>query len=244
MLDRTSYVTRVDSCPHWKNYANVTLAMCMGNENWDGEKFLTVLEWAARHFQVIRIALSDSLGRHNYMMAGMDEVTAEACARREGSAWLDEHEEFLEKCDKSVFVTRWDRWKNDTSFNEVFDKIEFLSRNNDVLSEAIKRDIRTYELRYLRRGQLTGKNFEEYCRAYLLEELAGTTLRARAMPCSCRVYPAPEPESSKLIRSGLIKDAPLGLEEEYYVAINLRRRKGFDTPCEGIEATLLNNAAA
>jgi len=56
------------------------------------------------------------------------------------------------------------------------------------------------------------------------EELAAITLQGRAQS-SARIYPGPELASFRAVRAGRVVDAPAGLERDYYVHINLERRK-------------------
>jgi len=219
------YIVRVNACPLWKEHKAVTLGMCMGNPNWEGAKFVATLEWGARHFDFIRIALSDTLGRHNYIMQGMDPETASQKAFEQGEEWLAQHKRYLPFCGKPYEIVRWDHWLNHADFAEVHAKFGWLAQNNRVLAQALDTEITLHLERLRSRGlEVSGDGYKN-CLSYLLEELAGTTLRARSLEKSCRIYPAPEPAWLEMVRNKLIPDAPMGLEDEYYVAINLRRRK-------------------
>ena len=61
-------------------------------------------------------------------------------------------------------------------------------------------------------------------RAYLIEELAAITLQG-GQQRSARIYPGPELASFHVVRSGGVPGAPAGLERDYYVHVNLERRK-------------------
>ena len=225
MLPPTDYLVRVDACPNWKDHRTVTFGMCMGNEHWEGQKFVTLLEWAARNFDFIRVALSDTLGRHNFIMGGIEPNLAMQKALQQGNVWLDRHADYLRLCGKPYSVVRWDYWRNQPDFVEVQRQFESLASDNGQLSTLLTQEIEAYAERFRRRGLELSNDFARHCRAYLVEELAGTTLRARAIEKGCRIYPAPEQAWLKIVRAGLVPDAPRGLENEYYVAINLRRRK-------------------
>lgn len=226
MLPASNYVLRVDACPAWRDYRTVTLGMCMGNENWEGEKLVAVLEWVSRHFDFIRIALSDTLGRHNFVMRGMEPAEALWQALRQGDDWLERNTKFLKACGKPYGVVRWDHWRKHPEYEATHEEFKFLASNERQLADAVDREAAAFADRLAKRGLASSGDIFAHCRAYLIEELAGTTLRARAIERSCRVYPAPEPAWLKLVRAGAIEGAPRGLEKEYYVAVNLRRRKG------------------
>ena len=230
MLERTNYVVRVNSCPLWPNYKAATLAMCMGNANWQGEKFLTVLEWAARNFEFIRIDLSDSLGRHNDMAFGLSEKEALEKNLQMGREWRDEHEAYLKLCGRPYSLIHWDHWRNHTDYEATHTAFEAAVISNPKLAAAVDADISTYANRLRNRGEDIPEAWSETCRNYLIEELTGITLQARDTATAggyrtTRVYPSDEPQSSRLVRANEINEAPHGLSNEYYTAININHRK-------------------
>lgn len=224
MLDKTTYVLRVDGTPGWRNHTKAaTLAMCPGNENWDGEKFRTVLEWATRHFDFIRIDLSDTLGRHNLMALGTDDATALRQSKNDGDLWIKANGHTLLDCGKPFEIVRWDRWRLAPEYPTMHENINRVLFD-DRMRAAVGRDIATYRARLLARGQEPGPNFSVHALNYLKEELACITLQASALPGSSRLYPAAEPRSSVLLRSGIAPEIT-ALKREYYIAFNLRHRQ-------------------
>jgi hypothetical protein len=62
------------------------------------------------------------------------------------------------------------------------------------------------------------------CAGALSSQLAVITLQGAA-ECSARIYPGPELTSFKVLRQGLVSGVPAGLDRDYYVQVNLERRK-------------------
>jgi hypothetical protein len=95
-----------------------------------------------------------------------------------------------------------------------------------VLSTAIAADIDGFTERRAKHGAAVGDAsvLHAASRAYLLEELAVITLQGRQQS-SARIYPGPELACFGAVRGGRIAGAPAGLERDYYVRVNLERRK-------------------
>lgn len=224
MLQQNEYAVRVKRCPLWQDHSSVTFGMCMGNPNWEGPKFVALLEWASRHFSHINIALSDTLGRHNHTMLGVSSVKSMELAKKQGDLWLREHTPYLQQCETSYEVFRWDQWLAHPDFMNTQTRYDHLAKNSQPFSAMIARAIEEYLERYHRKGISLPTDAHLHCYNYLIEELAGTTLRAKTFGRSCRVYPSLEPEWLAFVRNHSISEFPMGLEQEYYVAVDFRKR--------------------
>ncbi|MCL2468909.1 MAG: tRNA-dependent cyclodipeptide synthase [Alphaproteobacteria bacterium] len=222
----------------------MTFALCVGNPNWEGAKLEAILEWASRHFDLIRIAVSDTLGRHNYLMRGFTPEKALQMSSAEGDSWLKEHMHQLRLCGKPCEIVRWDKWRFHPEFNSIYDRYRDLAHHDKDLSKSIEKYITEYLKKLHHQGEPICPDGYQHCFEYVIEELAGTTLRARAFGRSCRIYPAPEADWIKLVRNQAIADAPSGLEQEYYVAFNLRRRKETSIFCSSVDSALSHHIAA
>ena len=98
--------------------------------------------------------------------------------------------------------------------------------SDPILSTAISADIDGFIARQVKHGGgiEDASAGRAASRAYLIEELAAITLQGRAQS-SARIYPGPELASFRAVRDGRVAGAPAGLERDYYVHVNLERRK-------------------
>lgn len=211
------------SCPLWPQYQNATLGVSMGNKRWHGEKFVAILAWAESHFATIRIDVSDALYRYNIMADGKNESAALHMAEATGALWLAQHQDAIHDCKKPISVVRWRHWLDHPDFATTLVQFQHTLTQDVVFHEALEQDVTNFLARNTDNTALTAT----YCRAYILEELAVITLQARAQG-GARLYPGAEMESLKLVRKRLVATAPLGLEHDYHVMLELKRRNKAD----------------
>ena len=76
MLEPTLYRVRVNSCPDWVAYSSCTLGISVGQPYHEGDKFAATVEWAARHFEHIRVDVSDTLQVSVLARGGNSAVSA------------------------------------------------------------------------------------------------------------------------------------------------------------------------
>ncbi|MGE0279077.1 MAG: tRNA-dependent cyclodipeptide synthase [Rhizobiaceae bacterium] len=226
MPEPVLYRVRVNSCPDWVAYSSCTLGISVGQPYHEGGKFAATVEWAARHFEHIRVDVSDTLQRHRLIREGVRAEEAARASLREGDRWLARATPVLGACGKPYTITRWNEWLRHTEFPAVHQAYGRLAQSNAVLSGAVVADIDGFIARQVKHGESIADTsaVRAASRAYLLEELAVITLQGRAQ-ASARIYPGPELASFRAIRSSRVTDAPAGLERDYYVHVNLERRK-------------------
>ena len=226
MLEPNLYRLRVNACPDWVDYPSCTLGISVGQAYHEGEKYAATVEWAARHFEEIRIDVSDTLQRHRLIGEGVPPGEAKAMSLREGDAWIARATPILAACGRPCVIVRWDAWLRHPDFFAVFDAYSGLAQSDQVLRAAMAADIEGFIARHAKRGAPLADEawVRAASRAYLLEELAVITLQG-AQQRSARIYPGPELESFKAVRAGKVPDAPPGLGGDYYVHINLEHRK-------------------
>jgi tRNA-dependent cyclodipeptide synthase len=226
MLEPNLYRVRVNACPAWTDYQTCTLGISVGQPYHEGEKFAATVEWAARHFEQIRVDVSDTLQRHRLMGEGTQPGEAEAISRSEGDAWIASATPILANCGRSYTIIRWDTWLRYPDFFAVLDAYAGLVQSDAVLRTAIAADIESFITRHANRGAPFPAEtwMRAASRAYLIEELAVITLQGAAAR-SARIYPGPELESFKVVRAGKVPDAPPGLDRDYYVHVNLEHRR-------------------
>ena len=156
----------------------------------------------------------------------MPAAEAAAAARREGDRWIARATPILGACGKPYTIIRWDQWLRHVEFPAMHEGYSRLAQSDAVLSAAIAADIEGFMARQAKHGTLVtdADAMRAASRAYLLEELAAITLQGR-VEGSARLYPGPELASFHAVRRGRVIGAPAGLERDYYVHINLERRK-------------------
>jgi tRNA-dependent cyclodipeptide synthase len=226
MLSPNRYRARVNACPEWVGYTSCTLGISVGQPYHDGEKFAALVEWAARHFEHIRVDVADTLQRHRLVGEGAPAADAARAARREGDRWVARATPALAACGKPFTIIRWDEWLRHADFPATLGIYTRLAREDHTLGAAIAADIDGFLARRARHGVPIGDTaaVRAASHAYLIEELAAITLQGRAQG-SARLYPGPELASFRAIRSGHVAGAPEGIERDYYVHINFERRK-------------------
>jgi tRNA-dependent cyclodipeptide synthase len=218
---------RVNGCPDWVGYGVCTLGISVGQPYHEGEKFAATVEWAARHFEHIRVDVSDTLQRHRLIGEGASPAEAARASLRAGDRWIAEAMPVLTAGGRPFAIVRWDNWLRHPELPAVHAAYSRLAASDPVLNAAITGDIDDFIARQVRRcGPLPGDETAvgAMIRAYLIEELAVITLQGAAER-SARIYPGPELASFKAVRQGRVPGAPPGLDRDYYVHINLERRK-------------------
>jgi tRNA-dependent cyclodipeptide synthase len=226
MLEPNRYRVRVNACPEWVGYDSCTLGISVGQPYHEGEKFAATVEWAARHFEHIRVDVSDTLQRHRLIGAGATPAEAARASLHAGDRWIAEAMPVLAESGRPFAIVRWNTWLRHPEFAVVHRTYSRLAETDAVLRLAVNRDIDDFIARQSRRGLLPPDETTTRAasRAYLIEELAAITLQGAAER-SARIYPGPELASFKVLRQGLVPGAPAGLDRDYYVQVNLERRK-------------------
>ena len=86
----------------YSRYKAATLGVSVASPNWHGDKFASILDWAATKFETIRIDVTDALYRHNFMAEGATPQEAETRAQALGTLWLARHQDM--KLDRKSVV--------------------------------------------------------------------------------------------------------------------------------------------
>jgi tRNA-dependent cyclodipeptide synthase len=170
--------------------------------------------------------VSDSLQRHRLIGQGIAPAEAGRAALREGDRWIARATPILGASGKPYTIVRWNAWLRDPEFPAVHGAYSRLAEADAVLRAAIAADVDGFMTRQDRQGAVVADAdaMRRTSRDYLLEELAVITLQGRRQS-SARIYPGPELGSFNAVRSGRVPAAPAGLERDYYVHVNLERRK-------------------
>ena len=156
----------------------------------------------------------------------MSPAEAAQASLREGERWIARATPVLGACGKPFTVVRWNEWLRRAEFPPVHAAYSRLAASDPVLSTTIAGDIDGFLARQVKHGggMADLSAVRTASRAYLIEELAVITLQGRVQS-SARIYPGPELASFHAVRGDRVAGAPGGLERDYYVHVNLERRK-------------------
>ena len=212
--------------PKYKDFKEQKTMCCLGvslhSSNHTGMKLAIIVDYINQNFKSCVIDLSDTLYVYHYMASGgLSYIEAYYQARAEGDKWLLENKTILSNLKIPYQIIRWDHWKNDRQYRELHDEYVELFNSNKTFKEALMQDIQNYHAR--RRNIDVSKmpaRFLQNSVAYLLEEITCHTLLARSLDC-VNVYPGKQLECFRVIREGIIPNAPHGLESLNHVRLNI-----------------------
>lgn len=214
------YKVIVRNSPGWRNFDACTLGVSVMSPNWQDDKFASIMEFAAANFKTIRIDVTDALYRHNFMGAGLQPEKAMSCAQAAGALWLTKHQHIIDESPVKPQIIRWSEWYNHPDFADVLAGFQRAHDINPDLRAAVQDDVSEFARR---QGSTPSLMEREHSKDYLLEELAVNCLQARALP-SVKIYPGDELQCIKLVRAGLIPEAPAGIEREKFAKIKFHAR--------------------
>lgn len=214
------YKAIVRGSPGWRDHDAATLGVSTASPNWQGRKFAAILDLAAAHFRTIRIDVTDALYRHSFMAEGCPPEEALARANAMGALWLAEHRDIIEACRVKPQVIRWAAWYDEPDFAGMLADFERAHLLNPMLRDAVAADVADF---YRRKDRAPTLREAECSRNYLIEELAVITMQARAL-ASVKLYPGDELECLRVVRRGLVTEAPPGLEREQFAKVKLETR--------------------
>ncbi len=217
----TRYRVKICKSPEWRRHRAATLGVSVTSQNCQGEKFAAILAFAAAHFETIRIGVTDALYRHNFMAEGAAQPEARAQADALGAIWLARHQNIIDGCQVKPRVVRWAEWYAHSDYTEVMEGFQQAYRASRTLREAVDADVSKF---YQRQGRKPSSMEFDHRRDFPLEEAAVLTLQARALP-GLRIYPGTELQSLRLMRAGLVPEAPRGLEQEQFARVQFETRK-------------------
>lgn len=148
----------VRNSPHWRDHNAATLGVSVTSPNWQGEKFASIMEFAATNFQVTRIDVTDALHRHNFMAEGAPPAQALARANALGALWLAQHQDVIDACGcpTKPQVVRWAEWYNHPKYSETLIGFERAHSINAILRDAVHADVIEFHRRKYRTPSLNG----------------------------------------------------------------------------------------
>lgn len=208
----------------WRNHTAATLGVSVLSPNWQGERFAAITKFTTKNFTTIRIDVTDALYRHHFIAQGMTAEEAQNKANALGSLWLAQQQDVIHTMAIKPIIIRWQEWYSHPDYQATLDAFHTAYEKNMMLQAAIEEDVQDF---YNRQSTQPTER-QMWCgRDYLIEELAIFTLQAIELP-SAKIYPGDELKCSRLVRAGLIPEAPKGLENEQFMKIKLERREAPD----------------
>jgi tRNA-dependent cyclodipeptide synthase len=216
-------IAGVKSKGGWKNEVRFCLGISVG-QNHSGESLSAIVDWINQSsFQHGIIDLSDTLNRYNFMREGVSEQRAMMLARQQGSQWLADNAQTLEKLTKPAEIIRWDSWITNPDFTAMQLRVVNAYQQSLALQHAVLQDIKMFLAR--KSAPLSSDDYA-LCRAYLLEEITGHCLLYASSDIAA-IYPGKQLESYKAIRAGVVPGLPSGLVESPFVRLVVH---SFDQP--------------
>lgn len=220
------YKVEIRNSPGWREQNAATLGVSVSSPNWQGEKFAAILDFAAAHFETIRIDLTDALYRHSFMAEGQPPELALNRANAMGALWLVQHQDIIDACPVKPQIVRWAEWYKHPDYKTVQLGFERAHEMNELLREAVYDDA----TEFYRRQHRTPSLLElEKSKDFMIEEMAVLTLQARTLP-SLKIYPGEELRCLHVVRHGLVPEAPKGLELEQFAKIKFDKKNLVPVP--------------
>lgn len=196
------------------------LGISLGSQSHEGDSLAAIVSAINDgSFSKGVIDLSDTLKRYKYMADGMDGVSAAKLAKAEGDAWLARNGFLLDRLEvKELDIRRWDEWLAHPHYAHTRQLFEHIFRSCEVLRDAVDRDIRGFYARAYGESEDIAPQAYELSRQFFLEELAAHSL-LYAEYNAVNVYPGKQLECFKVIRQGLVPDAPQALVSSPYAKL-------------------------
>ena len=233
--ERFSYKIRVKNCPEWKDRNVCSVEISVGNENQEGDKLRSLLEWVNENFDSCIINVADTLQRHNAIGEGMPKGMATFHTLVEGAKYIARNADSFAALKIPHQIIRWNEWLNHPDFEKTHYNIQAYYLNNPVFAELVNQDARTF---LTRNDKDTERHFMTSV-DFILEEAAAHILMARNHSPVC-VYPGKRLQSLDYIASATVPDEIAGLNNSIYARIVLDRR-GNGNIVEAQRLNRLNN---
>ncbi|PJB71025.1 MAG: hypothetical protein CO093_06185 [Alphaproteobacteria bacterium CG_4_9_14_3_um_filter_47_13] len=215
---------------HWQEYQICELGISPGNIAHEGDKFISILDWASRNFEKTIITLSDTLYRFNFQADGMDATQAYEESVRMGKQWLFRNRLVLERYSSSIQqINHWDEWRGHKDYDVLYGEIIKYYQNDNGFRLSLAKDIEKYMQRK-EKHEIMGNSIavQENCRLFLLEEIVCYLLIGH-LYVAAHVYPAADMDCFQYMRLEKTPENLKGFEKITHVRIALNRKKSMLT---------------
>lgn len=204
------------------NKKKACLGISLDSTNHAGENLRKIIDFINDNFDSLIIDLSDTLYTHHYMATGISHAEAYYKSRAEGDKWIKKHSDILNEITVPFQIIRWDQWTSDSDYKAISDEFYTLFEENTTFKNAVVADIKQY---YKRKLDINIDNVSynslRSSIAYIIEEISCHTILTRQYPDVTVVYPGKQLESYKVIRNGIVTDAPSGIETTKHLRLCL-----------------------
>ncbi len=218
------YVVHGSGNPGWRECPRCQVGISLWNPAHEGKKFEALLQWATANFDSVILNISDTLYRHNLVASGMGYIDALACSREMGREWHIRNDAAIRRFSSRISkIHHWDDWRKCPEFYKTHNAILDLYALNPDFEKSIEDDVNMFIQRRHIKDPEEIKKAKKASTSYILEELAGYLLIARAYKPN-RVYPSKDLKSFEFLRQSKVPDDLKGLEEMAHVKVNFKKR--------------------
>lgn len=212
----------------WQSHirGNGYMGISLHSHNHQGEGLKAMIQWINEQtdFDFVRIGLSDTLNRHNYVMEENIHLhQAHEKSKKMGQKWLDENKSILERLTVPFEIIRWDYWLIQHADQVIFNKKTFYDTyfNNLYFNSAVKEDLSNY---FMRHGKTSLSSVDSkklsLSLEYLMEELAVYSILFTEYP-STAIYPGKSLKCFEIIRQSNIPNVPQGINKSKFIRLSL-----------------------
>lgn len=185
-----------------------------------------IVDWInQQNFQNGLIDISDTLNRHNHMISGISEIESYEISKREGLKWELQNKDVLAELKMPVQIVHWDHWLQDERYPIYLRAFEKALEKDLHLKMGMMSDIeRHYQRKYKQTLHERSSSDVALSQKYYLEELAVLTIQFEDFPCA-EFYPGKELDCVRAVRSGNVKNVPMGLLNAVHVPMFLHEEE-------------------
>lgn len=163
----------------------------IGNESFEEEKLVAQLKLIKNKFKYYVVLVGDKLQGFNIAAENSNNETftlkqAEQQAIQNGDRWINKNYNYFETIlgTNCYEIQRWDSWLNKPEFTHTSKQVEDFLNINGEYKKALQTSIKEYRERYKKKlgaefFEKIQKNYDEYCKKYLLQESAVMILLAK-----------------------------------------------------------------
>jgi hypothetical protein len=175
------------------NDSRCLLAISVGQQYHEGEKFAATIAAVNKAFKSCVILVGDTLQRHTLSLR--EEKTADelfSVALKTGDEWLERNKASYNKLSIPFEIVRWNYFLFHEKFAEQKELLLEAKRNNEDYANAFLETSAAFITRYLNRCEkkLAAETLEKITFDYLLEECTALCLWME-LGCHFYIYPSP-----------------------------------------------------
>lgn len=213
----------------WKSFDTVRLPISVGQLYHEGDKLEATADWARNNFEKRTIILGDAPQRYNLMFKhGYSEERAQETAVKAGSEWIERNQPYL----NGIRITRWDEWKESSSYPAVRKQIQELYATNTDFHNALREAATDLWLRRYAKEPYDKNLFFSLSEEYLIEETSVFAVAYDTLG-GISAYPGDFLKIWEKFIDAKGCDIPSGLSKAYCTRLSFeRKRTQIPTPAQ------------